>query len=58
MKNTMVSNKELKIKTSNTVISIDEICLVCGTYQPDGEVCINCQKQYDVYKPKISYEQY
>lgn len=58
MKNTMVSNKKIKIKTSNTIISLDEICPVCGRYQPDGEVCINCQKEYDIYKPKTSYEEY
>lgn len=53
MKNTVDSNKEIRIKTANAIISIDEICPVCGIYQPDGEVCISCQKEYDMYKPKV-----
>ena len=33
----------------------DEVCPVCGAYSPDGDVCPNCLKTYDLYKPKVSY---
>jgi hypothetical protein len=33
----------------------DEICPICGRYSVDGFVCINCQKDYDLYKPKVTY---
>lgn len=35
--------------------SQDEVCPICGTYTPDGSVCVCCQKTYNVYKPKNSY---
>ena len=35
--------------------SQDEVCPICGTYSPDGAVCTNCLKTYDLYKPKVSY---
>lgn len=35
--------------------SSQEICPICGIYSADGNVCINCQKTYGVYKPKQSY---
>lgn len=55
MKNTMDSNKENKIKTDKAIISIYEICPVCGRYQPDGEVCTSCQKEHNIYEPKVTY---
>lgn len=33
----------------------DEVCPICGAYSPDGDVCPNCLKTYDLYKPKVSY---
>ena len=33
----------------------DEVCPICGTYSPDGAVCTNCLKTYDLYKPKVYY---
>ena len=35
--------------------SPDEICPICGTYTPDGDVCPNCLKTHDLYEPKVSY---
>ena len=35
--------------------SQDEVCPICEAYSPDGDVCPNCLKTYDLYKPKISY---
>ena len=32
------------------IYSQDEICPVCGAYNPDGNVCVNCQKEYDLYE--------
>lgn len=58
MKNIMesnVMNKKLIINSNKTIYSTDEICPICGTYQPDGEVCVRCQKEYDTYKPKVHY---
>lgn len=33
----------------------DEVCPICGAYSPDGDVCPNCLKTYNLYKPKVSY---
>ena len=33
----------------------DEVCPICGTYSPGGDVCPNCLKTYNLYKPKVSY---
>lgn len=35
--------------------SLDEMCPVCGVYSADGDVCINCQKEYGIYEPKLGY---
>jgi hypothetical protein len=32
-----------------------EICPVCGVYTPEGDLCIDCQKKYDLYEPKSIY---
>jgi hypothetical protein len=32
-----------------------EICPVCGVYTPEGDLCINCQKEYGLYEPKSVY---
>lgn len=32
-----------------------DICPICGIYTADGEVCIKCQKDYNVYKPKTTF---
>lgn len=47
-----IENKEI-----NTGYSSDEICPVCGVYSPDGDVCVTCQKEYGIYKPKITYNE-
>lgn len=33
----------------------DEVCPICGAYSPDGDVCPNCLKTYNLYKPRVSY---
>ena len=58
MKNTIdstVKNKKVLISNNKDTYSIDEICPVCGTYQPDGQLCIVCQKEYGIYEPRIDY---
>jgi hypothetical protein len=44
-------------KETNIIYSSDEICPICGAYSPDGDVCPTCQKEYGVYKPKITYSE-
>ena len=51
-----------KPKTVNRILvkesilySLDEVCPSCGRYTPEGGLCIPCQKEYDLYKPKITY---
>ena len=39
----------------NIQYSPDEICPVCGTYTPDGDVCPNCLKAHDLYELKVTY---
>lgn len=56
MKNTMesnVMNKKVLINSNKGTYSIDEICPVCGRYEPDGELCVSCQKEYGMYKPRV-----
>jgi ribosomal protein L32 len=50
MKSTMESNSNIKYNQ-------DEVCPICGRYQPDGEVCKECLKQYELYKPKSHIEE-
>ena len=47
------------VENENTSIcySSDEICPICGVYSPDGDVCTGCQKNYDIYEPKITYSE-
>ena len=52
---TNVTNKKVLINSNKGTYSIDEICPVCGRYQPDGQLCIPCQKEYDMYKPRVDY---
>lgn len=40
----------MKNNNSNQRYSMDEICPLCGRYDPDGSVCITCQKAFGVYK--------
>lgn len=45
--------------TSDTLkYSQDEICPVCGRYSADGSVCIICQKDYGIYKPRATYTEF
>ena len=53
MKNIMVLSKTNKGEA--IVYSTGDICPVCGKYQPDGELCVSCQKEYDIYKPRVDY---
>ena len=58
MKNTIdstVTNKKVLISNNKGTYSIDEICPVCGRYQPDGEMCAPCQKEHNMYEPKVTY---
>ena len=51
-----INNKRIKIQSENQLsYFLDETCPICGIYTPDGDVCVNCQKSYDVYKPKNTY---
>lgn len=57
MKNITTSQTQQFIKTKNNITySSDEICPLCGRYQPDGEVCIPCQKEYNRHKSKVDVE--
>lgn len=42
-------------KDNTLKYSQNEICPACGRYSVDGSVCILCQKDYDLYVPKITY---
>lgn len=41
--------------TKVVIYASDEICPCCGAYTADGDVCIPCQKQYNIYKPRTYY---
>ena len=45
-----VENEKPKVQ-----YSLDEICPICGTYTPEGDVCPNCLKAHDLCEPKVSY---
>jgi hypothetical protein len=52
--------KLIKVSTESesrvTIIyAQDEVCPICGVYSPDGDVCPNCLKSYDLYEPKTLY---
>lgn len=58
MKNIMksnVMNKKVLINSDKGIYSIDEICPICGRYQPEGELCVGCQKEYNMYEPRVDY---
>ena len=41
---------ELKVATGNAAYSLQEICPICGAYEPEGAVCRVCKSSYgDVY---------
>lgn len=54
---TMTSKAKNLIQDTNRKVTYtqQEICPICGRYQPDGEVCNECLKQYDLYIPKPTY---
>ena len=51
----MEQDKDIRIKRKNKVYTVNDICPVCGRYQPDGEVCTSCQKEHNIYEPKVTY---
>ena len=55
MQNTMDLNSRTIIESNNVKYTLDEVCPCCGRYTPEGEVCISCQKEYNMYKPKVDY---
>lgn len=38
--------------------SIEDTCPCCGRYTPDGDICITCLKEHDLYKPKVTYVEF
>lgn len=36
-------------------ISNDEICVICGDYTNNGQVCNRCLKEYDLYEEPVGY---
>lgn len=52
------TKKKLLISSDKGTYMMTEICPVCGSYTPDGDLCICCQKEYNLYKPKVHYEEY
>jgi hypothetical protein len=42
-------------KEHNVKYSLDEVCPICGTYEPDDNVCNECLKEHNLYKPKVTY---
>lgn len=54
----VISNKSAKYKkrvvvnSKGTSYDANCRCPVCGVYSYDGDVCIDCQKKYAVYKEK------
>jgi rRNA maturation protein Nop10 len=55
MQNISVSNSRKIIESNNVKYTLDEVCPFCGRYTPNGEICIICQKEHNMYKPKITY---
>ena len=47
--------KVLKILSDNVVYTMQEVCPICGSYNPTGEVCPNCLKAHNLYEPKETY---
>ena len=50
-------NKILKVCYNNIVYTTDDICPICGAYTADGDVCVNCQKDFGVYEPRNPYSE-
>lgn len=42
MANTINSNKIFKAQKDTVIYSLDEVCPICGCYEPDGNVCKEC----------------
>lgn len=55
MQNTLGLNSRKIIESNNVKYTLDEVCPCCGRYQPDGELCVGCQKEYNMYKPRLDY---
>ena len=51
----MEQDKDIETKRKNKVYSINDICPICGEYAPNGEICIICQKEHNIYEPKFTY---
>ena len=45
----MTKKFELKIATGNLTYSLQEVCPICGIYEPEGNVCHSCKTGYDAY---------
>lgn len=55
MQNTSNSTSRKIIESNNVKYTLDEVCPCCGRYTPNGEVCVLCQKECNMYKPRIDY---
>lgn len=44
-------------ENTHSCYSSDEICPICGTYSPDGDVCVTCKQAHGLYKPKTTYSE-
>lgn len=59
MNNTSTSiYKKQYINKNDLTYAIEETCPVCGIYQPDGNVCKECQKDYGLLESKVEYIEY
>lgn len=55
---TFSKKKEYKVLNIEKVYAEDETCVVCGKYTPEGHVCAECLKKYDLIKIKeIEYNE-
>ena len=45
MENTTNLNKVIKVQKDDVIYSLDETCPICGSYQSDGYVCKECEKE-------------
>ena len=50
MKNSTNLNRDKEV-----IYSTQETCPICGEYQYDGNVCSQCKKEHDLYRPKRTY---
>ena len=53
MKSITTSNKTVSYIIKDKInYTLNETCPHCGAYTPDGQVCNNCLKKFDLYEYK------